>query len=115
MIPGHKRGRHLNPKVTPEMVERMRALREQGLNWSAIAREIGVSVSAVMYHIRPGYRERVVQRVLRWQREHPERAREIKRAFRRRHQARYSSRMLKQKRLRQSGVVRVPDVQDGSG
>lgn len=102
MIKGHKSGKHLNPKVTPEMAQEMRRLREEGWTYEKIGKEVGgVSPSTVQYHLKPEYAENTIRNALKWQRENPERAKEMKRKFRREHSSRYTNRWQKRKRRKE--------------
>jgi len=92
LIKGRRRGVHLNPKVSPEMITRMKEMRDEGMTLTKIADEMGVAISSVQYHLSPEYRERTIARAMEWQRSNPERAKEHRKAFRRRFQSRYQSR-----------------------
>ena len=63
-------------KLTPENIEEMRKLREQGWSFEAIARHFNVSQPTVIYHLNPKTRERVIQRTKEWIKKHQKRVRE---------------------------------------
>jgi DNA-binding transcriptional ArsR family regulator len=49
-------------KVTPELIERMRELRMQGLSYREIAHQLDLSFTTVMYHLIPEYRQRKIKK-----------------------------------------------------
>ena len=100
MIKGHKKGRWLKPKVTPEMEREMRKMREAGYTVAYIASQFKVSSDTVRYHLDPKVRERAIQKALEWNANNPDRARASKKRFRKLHNARYANRIAKQRRMK---------------
>lgn len=54
-MPAKKRSHHSthpNPKYTPELVDKIKGLREYGCTWDAIAQRLGVSAASAQGAIR---------------------------------------------------------------
>ena len=55
---GRKKGRK---KVTPEILERMKSLREKGMSYNKIADKLGLSVMTVYNHLKKEEKVRLIE------------------------------------------------------
>ena len=75
-------------KVTPQMKEKMRELREMGLTLQEVANEVGVSNTTVQYHLKARTRRLTKERQRKrhedgktWKHKNPEKSREYMRNY----------------------------------
>ena len=58
-------------KVTEEMEEQMKKMRQEGKSYKEIAKTFGLALSTVIYHLVPRQRELSILRAKKWMKEHP--------------------------------------------
>lgn len=68
-------------KITDEQIAKARELRQQGWSYSKIANALGISSSAVRYHIELSYREKTLEYQKRYRGQHREQIRERSRQY----------------------------------
>lgn len=65
-------------KVTEEIKESMKKLRDEGMTYKKIGESLGLAESTIQYHLKPGYKEKTIKRSIEYKKEWKGRAKYMK-------------------------------------